>query len=194
MLWVLWPFPLYFVFVYSMKFEDWVFRKEDSQRFRELVGSGPPGSSTQTGSEIAGGESLMDTGGGVTILVSVVAYMGICVVVGLWALRRTRSSADFFMAGRNLGRHRHRFCRLFQHHERLRLRGRSRAGLPHGNELPVDGDQRPHGHLHLLLSVGKTHPPAGRIERVGFAAGRGGGPVQQASSPACWPPSPSCWA
>ena len=51
MLWVLWPFPLYFVFVYSMKFEDWVFRKEDSQRFRELVGSGPPGSSTQTGSE-----------------------------------------------------------------------------------------------------------------------------------------------
>ena len=103
MLWVLWPFPLYFVFVYSMKFEDWVFRKEDSQRFRELVGSGPPGSSTQTGFRIAGGESLMDTGGGVTILVSVVAYMGICVVVGLWALRRTRSSADFFMAGRNLG-------------------------------------------------------------------------------------------
>ena len=45
----------------------------------------------------------MDTGQGVTILVSVVAYMGICVVVGLWALRRTRSSADFFMAGRNLG-------------------------------------------------------------------------------------------
>ena len=51
MLWVLWPFPLYFVFVYSMKFEDWVFRKEDSQRFRELVGSGPPGSSTHTNHE-----------------------------------------------------------------------------------------------------------------------------------------------
>ena len=45
----------------------------------------------------------MDTDRGVTILFSVVVYMGICVVVGLWALRRTRSSADFFMAGRNLG-------------------------------------------------------------------------------------------
>ena len=45
----------------------------------------------------------MDTDRGVTILFSVVFYMGICVVVGLWALRRTRSSADFFMAGRNLG-------------------------------------------------------------------------------------------
>ena len=45
----------------------------------------------------------MDTDRGFTILFSVVVYMGICVVVGLWALRRTRSSADFFMAGRNLG-------------------------------------------------------------------------------------------
>ena len=51
MLWVLWPFPLYFVLVYSLKFEDWVFRKEDSDRFRELVDTGPPGGATQTGSE-----------------------------------------------------------------------------------------------------------------------------------------------
>ena len=46
---------------------------------------------------------MMETDRGVTILFSVVVYMGICIAVGLWALRRTRSSADFFMAGRNLG-------------------------------------------------------------------------------------------
>ena len=37
------------------------------------------------------------------VLGSVVAYMLLCVVVGLWALRRTSSTRDFFMAGRNLG-------------------------------------------------------------------------------------------
>jgi len=37
------------------------------------------------------------------ILGSVLLYLGICVVVGLWALRRTHSSRDFFMAGRHLG-------------------------------------------------------------------------------------------
>ena len=51
MLWVLWPFPLYFVLVYSLKFEDWVFRKEDGRRFRELVDAGPSGSSTATNPE-----------------------------------------------------------------------------------------------------------------------------------------------
>lgn len=51
MLWVLWPFPLYFVFVYSLKFEDWVFRKEDSQRFRELINNRSTGNATQTGPE-----------------------------------------------------------------------------------------------------------------------------------------------
>lgn len=49
MLWVLWPFPLYFVLVYSLKFEDWVFREEDSRRFRELVDAGSTGSNPQTG-------------------------------------------------------------------------------------------------------------------------------------------------
>ncbi|MEL6649707.1 MAG: sodium/proline symporter, partial [Bacteroidota bacterium] len=39
----------------------------------------------------------------ITILVSVGIYLLICVLVGIWALRRTRSSHDFFMAGRNLG-------------------------------------------------------------------------------------------
>ncbi|MEM7657803.1 MAG: hypothetical protein AAF399_16855, partial [Bacteroidota bacterium] len=38
-----------------------------------------------------------------TTLWSVIIYLGICVVVGIWAMRRTRSSHDFFMAGRNLG-------------------------------------------------------------------------------------------
>lgn len=37
------------------------------------------------------------------VLISVALYLLICVVVGIWALRRTRSSHDFFMAGRNLG-------------------------------------------------------------------------------------------
>ena len=45
----------------------------------------------------------MDNGGGFTVLISVVVYMGICIFVGLWALRKTKSSSDFFMAGRNLG-------------------------------------------------------------------------------------------
>ncbi|MEE9229942.1 MAG: hypothetical protein V3U86_04480 [Acidobacteriota bacterium] len=37
------------------------------------------------------------------ILGSVFCYMVICIVVGLWAWRRTKSTTDFFMAGRNLG-------------------------------------------------------------------------------------------
>ncbi len=30
-------------------------------------------------------------------------YMGICIGIGIWAMRRTKSTRDFFMAGRNLG-------------------------------------------------------------------------------------------
>ena len=37
------------------------------------------------------------------ILFSVFIYMAFCVVVGLWAMRRTQSAQDFFMAGRGLG-------------------------------------------------------------------------------------------
>ena len=33
----------------------------------------------------------------------VAAYMVFCVVVGIWAMRRTRNSSDFFVAGRHLG-------------------------------------------------------------------------------------------
>ena len=37
------------------------------------------------------------------ILAFVVAYLLMCVGVGVWALRRTTSTRDFFMAGRDLG-------------------------------------------------------------------------------------------
>ena len=37
------------------------------------------------------------------VLISVVLYMAMCIVVGLWAMRRTKSTQDFFMAGRHLG-------------------------------------------------------------------------------------------
>lgn len=37
------------------------------------------------------------------ILVSVSGYMVLCVAIGLWALRRTKNTHDFFMASRNLG-------------------------------------------------------------------------------------------
>ncbi len=38
-----------------------------------------------------------------TVLLCIVFYMVICLGVGLWAMRRTKSAKDFFMAGRNLG-------------------------------------------------------------------------------------------
>ena len=37
------------------------------------------------------------------VLICVVAYMAMCIGVGIWAMRRTKSSHDFFMAGRHLG-------------------------------------------------------------------------------------------
>ncbi len=37
------------------------------------------------------------------LLGSVLLYMVLCVVIGIWAMRRTRSVRDFFMAGRDLG-------------------------------------------------------------------------------------------
>ena len=37
------------------------------------------------------------------ILTCIALYMAICIAIGLWAMRRTRSVRDFFMAGRNLG-------------------------------------------------------------------------------------------
>ncbi|HVS62854.1 MAG TPA: sodium/proline symporter [Thermoanaerobaculia bacterium] len=39
----------------------------------------------------------------VVILSSVGLYLLVCIGVGLWALRRTKSTHDFFMAGRDLG-------------------------------------------------------------------------------------------
>ncbi|MEM9723513.1 MAG: sodium/proline symporter, partial [Bacteroidota bacterium] len=37
------------------------------------------------------------------ILTCIGVYMFMCVVIGIWALRRTKSAHDFFMAGRDLG-------------------------------------------------------------------------------------------
>ncbi|GHF20830.1 proline permease [Kordiimonas sediminis] len=37
------------------------------------------------------------------ILTCVAAYMGLCIWVGIWAMRRTKSAGDFFVAGRGLG-------------------------------------------------------------------------------------------
>jgi len=39
MLLVLWPFPLYFVLFYSLRFDDWVFSKKDLARFHKLASS-----------------------------------------------------------------------------------------------------------------------------------------------------------
>ena len=39
----------------------------------------------------------------VIILASIGIYLFVCIVIGIWALRRTNSSSDFFMAGRSLG-------------------------------------------------------------------------------------------
>lgn len=38
-----------------------------------------------------------------TVLVCIGAYMLLCIGVGVWALKRTRSTKDFFVAGRDLG-------------------------------------------------------------------------------------------
>lgn len=37
------------------------------------------------------------------VLTCVAIYMVLCIGVGIWAMRRTKSTEDFFMAGRNLG-------------------------------------------------------------------------------------------
>lgn len=37
------------------------------------------------------------------VLASVAVYMAMCIGVGLWAMKRTKSTHDFFMAGRHLG-------------------------------------------------------------------------------------------
>ena len=45
----------------------------------------------------------METYRSLIVLVCVSAYMAMCIGVGLWAMRRTKSTQDFFMAGRHLG-------------------------------------------------------------------------------------------
>ena len=45
----------------------------------------------------------MPEGRHLVVLVCVGIYLVVCVGIGIWALRRTRSTSDFFMAGRDLG-------------------------------------------------------------------------------------------
>ncbi len=37
------------------------------------------------------------------ILSSLAVYLVFCIAVGVWAMRRTKSAGDFFVAGRSLG-------------------------------------------------------------------------------------------
>jgi len=46
---------------------------------------------------------VTENGGSPVILACIGAYLALCIGVGLWALRRTKSTRDFFMAGRDLG-------------------------------------------------------------------------------------------
>ena len=45
----------------------------------------------------------MDDSRPLIVLAWVAGYLAMCIGVGLWALRRTTSTRDFFMAGRDLG-------------------------------------------------------------------------------------------
>ena len=45
----------------------------------------------------------MNEGQHTIVLVSLVLYMGACIGIGIWAMLRTKSPGDFFMAGRDLG-------------------------------------------------------------------------------------------
>lgn len=46
---------------------------------------------------------MMEENRNLIVVFSVALYMVLCIAVGIWALRRTRSTRDFFMAGRDLG-------------------------------------------------------------------------------------------
>lgn len=46
---------------------------------------------------------MMEQNRHLIVLVCVLLYMFLCIGVGIWALRRTHSTRDFFMAGRELG-------------------------------------------------------------------------------------------
>ena len=45
----------------------------------------------------------MESSRNVIVLIAVAVYLASCIGIGIWALGRTKSSQDFFMAGRNLG-------------------------------------------------------------------------------------------
>ena len=45
----------------------------------------------------------MEEARGTIVLVAIAVYMASCLAIGLWAMRRTKSTRDFFVAGRDLG-------------------------------------------------------------------------------------------
>ena len=45
----------------------------------------------------------MPTADSQLIIICVIVYLASCAVIGVWAMRRTSSSADFFLAGKSLG-------------------------------------------------------------------------------------------
>ena len=46
---------------------------------------------------------MMDASRHLTVLGCIGLYMLLCIGIGVWALKRTKSTKDFFVAGRNLG-------------------------------------------------------------------------------------------
>lgn len=48
-------------------------------------------------------QGVLEANRALITLLAVIAYMLLCIGIGLWSLKRTKSSSDFFVAGRNLG-------------------------------------------------------------------------------------------
>ena len=86
----------------------------------------------------------------VIILGCVTAYMVVCLGVGLWALRRTKNTQDFFMAGRHRGQR----GRFFQHDEWLGICGWTGVGLQDGHQFVLDDRLYVDRHLHHVFLAG----------------------------------------
>ena len=117
------------------------------------------------------------------VLTCLLIYFALCIGVGVWALRRTKSSHDFFMAGREPRHHRDRVRPVLQHALRVRLRGRPRPGLQPGHDVRVDDRLRHGGELLHLLPGGEAAPHLLGGVPDGFAAGHGGAPLPERNEP-----------
>ena len=67
-----------------------------------------------------------------------VAYMVICLGIGIWAMRRTKSAADFFVAGKSLPLVVTVIAGVSSIVSGLRIRGRAGACFRVRDELAVD--------------------------------------------------------